>query len=214
MENIKNRYLILIALMLFSSVLVSFLNYDTDNKAEASIQTIEKIPLNLGKWHGVDVSLEENIYEILETKSIINRAYHTEKGKKVFLSIVYYPETKVDFHAPEACLAGQGIQISKTTKTIYITHKGRKTKINLNQLVRKTNNSNELIYYFYKAGDFLGKNYIKLRFALAMNKFSTKEKSGALIRISTPALNSDYQPASENLISFIAELYPYLNKYL
>ena len=214
MESIKNRYLILIALMLFSSVVVSVLNYDTDNKAEASMQTIEKIPLNLGKWNGIDVSLEENIYEILETKSIIHRTYHKEKGKKVFLSIVYYPETKVDFHAPESCLAGQGIQISKTGKTIYITHKGRKVKISLNQLVRKTNNSNELIYYFYKAGDFLGKSYIKLRFALAMNKFSTKEKSGALIRISTPALNNDYQPASENLISFIAELYPSLIKYL
>ncbi|MEA3322718.1 MAG: EpsI family protein [Patescibacteria group bacterium] len=136
------------------------------------------------------------------------------KRKKIFLSIVYYPETKVDFHAPEGCLAGQGIQISKTAKTIYITHKERKVKINLNQLVRKNNNSNELIYYFYKAGDFHGKSYIRLRLALAMNKFSTKEKSGALIRISTPALNSDYQPASENLISFIAELYPYLIKHL
>ena len=49
---------------------------------------------------------------------------------------------------------------------------------------------------------------------MALNKFSTKEKSGALIRISTPALNSDYQPASENLISFIEELYLYLIKYL
>ena len=66
MESIKNRYLILLTLMLFSSVLVSFLNYDTSNKAEASIQTIEKIPLKLGKWQGIDVSLEDYIYEILD----------------------------------------------------------------------------------------------------------------------------------------------------
>ena len=213
MGKIRNRYLILFTVLLLTAVAVTFLSYDTFNEAEASIQTIEKIPLNLGKWQGVDVALEENIYEILETRSIINRKYFANDSS-IFLSVVYYPETKVDFHAPEACLAGKGIQISKSDRIIYITHNGRKVRVNLNQLVRQNNNSNELIYYFYKAGDFLGKSYIKLRFSLAMNKFSTKEKSGALIRVSTPALNSDYQPASENLTSFIAELYPYLIKYL
>jgi len=213
MGKIRNRYIILFTVLLITAIAVIFLSYDTFNEADASIQTIEKIPLKLGIWQGVDVNLEENIYEILETRSIIHRKYFLGDNS-VFLSVVYYPETKVDFHAPEACLAGKGVQISKSAKTLYVTHNGRKVRINLNQLVRQNNNSNELIYYFYKTGDFLGKSYIKLRFALAMNKFSTKEKSGALIRISTPALNSDYNPASENLTSFIAELYPYLIKYL
>jgi len=213
MGKIRNRYFILFTVLLLTAVAVNFLSYDTFNKAEASIRTIEKIPLNLGKWHGVDVSLEENIYEILETRSIIHRKYFANDSS-VFLSIVYYPETKVNFHAPEACLAGKGFQISKTAKTIQFTHNDHKVKVNLNQLVRQNNNSNELIYYFYKAGDFLGNGYIKLRFSLAMNKFLTKEKSGALIRISTPALKNDYQHASENLTSFISELYQYLIKYL
>ncbi|MEA3322719.1 MAG: hypothetical protein U9Q12_00685 [Patescibacteria group bacterium] len=82
MEKIKNRYFALLALLLTTAGIVNFLSYDTFYKADAAVETIEKIPLNLGKWHGVDVSLEENIYEILETKSIINRVYHTEKGKK------------------------------------------------------------------------------------------------------------------------------------
>ena len=213
MGKIKNRYLILFAVLLLTAVAVNFLSYDTFNEAEASIQTIEKIPLKLGKWQGIDVSLEDNIYEILETRSIIHRKYFANDSS-VFLSVVYYPETKVDFHTPEACLGGKGVQISKSVKTIYINHNGLKIRVNLNQLIREHYNSRELIYYFYKAGDLLDKSYIKLRFALAMNKFSTKEKSGALIRISTPALSSDYQPASENLTSFIAELYPYLIKYL
>jgi len=124
------------------------------------------------------------------------------------LSIVYYPETKVDFHAPEACLEGRGIQISKSYQTITITPNEKKVKINLNRLIRKQGGSDELIYYFYKAGDFLGKNYIKLRLNLALNKFGRKEKNGSLIRVSTPVFGEDYKSASNTLTRIIGRSVP------
>jgi len=60
----------------------------------------------------------------------------------------------------------------------------------------------------------MGENYIKLRLNLAINKFSNNEKSGSLIRISTPIQMSDTQEASKILLDFTQELYPYLIKYL
>ena len=63
--------------------------------------------------------MDPHVFDILETKSILNREY-VSHAQMVLLSLVYYPETKVDFHAPEACLAGKGIQISKSEKTIEI----------------------------------------------------------------------------------------------
>ena len=205
--------MILLTVMLFASVVVNSLSYNTYYKADAGIQAIQNIPLEMGKWQGKDVTLDDQIYEFLETKSIIHRNYILN-GKNVFLSIVYYPETKVDFHAPEACLAGQGIQISKNTKAIFIKYNGKKVKVKLNQLVRQNNNSNELIYYFYKAGDFIGQSYIELRFNLAINKLSNNKKCGALIRVSTPALMDDEQKAEKILINFIEQLYPFVTKYL
>ncbi|MBW1720058.1 MAG: EpsI family protein [Deltaproteobacteria bacterium] len=166
------------------------------------------MPLEFGQWQGKDIPLDERIYEILETRSIINRTYREENGKKVLLSIVYYPETKVDFHAPEACLEGRGIQISKSYQTITITPNEKKVKINLNRLIRKQGGSDELIYYFYKAGDFLGKNYIKLRLNLALNKFGRKEKNGSLIRVSTPVFGEDYKSASNTLTRIIGRSVP------
>jgi EpsI family protein len=202
--------LIVIAIMLLTSVFVHFLSYDTYYEAEAGIRAIKNIPLEFGQWQGKDIPLDEQIYEILETRSIINRAYCGENGKEVLLSIVYYSETKVDFHSPEACLAGRGIQISKSAQTISITYNESKVKINLNRLIRQQVNSNELIYYFYKAGDFLGKNYIRLRLNLAINKFANREKSGSLIRVSVPVLHGDTQRASTTLVNFIEQLYPFL----
>ena len=214
MENMQNRYLIVIAIMFFASVFVHFLSYDTYYEAEAGIRAIKNIPLEFGQWQGKDIPLDEQIYEILETRSIITRAYRGKNGQEVLLSIVYYPETKVDFHAPESCLAGRGIQISKSDQTITVTPTEKKVTINLNRLIRQQAGSDELIYYFYKAGDFLGKNYIKLRLNLALNKFSRKEKNGSLIRVSTPVFGEDYKSASNMLTRFIEDLYPYLIKYL
>ena len=214
MENMQNRYLIVVAIMILTSVFVNFLSYDTYYEAEAGIRAIKNIPLEFGQWQGKDIPLDERIYEILETRSIINRTYRGKNGQEVLLSIVYYPETKVDFHAPESCLSGRGIQVSKSAQTITITPNERKVTINLNRLIRQQSGSDELIYYFYKAGDFLGKNYIKLRLNLALNKFGRKEKNGSLIRVSTPVFREDYKSASNMLTRFVEDLYPYLSKYL
>ena len=213
MERIISRYIVLIALLFVVWGITSLLSYGTFCGADAAIKTINNIPLDLGKWHGKDMPLDSRVYDILETRSIVNRNY-TSAGHSVFLSLVYYPETKVDFHAPEACLAGQGIQVDKSSRSIYVNYRGDRIRVNVNQLVRSHGGSNELIFYFYKAGSFVGKSYLKLRFNLALNKFGKEEKSGSLIRASTPVNEDNYRMASETLISFITDLYPYLVKYL
>jgi EpsI family protein len=202
--------------MLFvTGLIANYLNYDIFNKADVEASVMQCIPKNLGPWQGTDVKMEDLIYELLETKSIIHRTYqHTDNGQQVFLSLVYYPETKVDFHAPEACLGGKGIEIKKSSRTITLKSNGKTVVIDLNQLIWKKGSEVSLVYYFYKAGNFIGENYIKLRFSLALNKFSNNEKSGSLIRVSTPIKMNDKQEASKTLISFIRDLYPCLTKYL
>jgi len=213
MEKIKIRYVVLLAILFTTAGVVNFLSYDTFYEADAAVKTINKIPLKLGEWQGRDVPLDKRVYDILETKAIINRGY-VSNGKSVFLSLVYYPETKVDFHAPEGCLAGRGVQISKSPRSILIYYNGKRVNIALNQLVRRHNGVDELYFYFYKAGSFVGKSYIKLRFNLALNKFKSKSRSGSLIRVSTPVVDGNYQAASKTLTNFIQSLYPYLIKYL
>lgn len=215
MKKFKNRYIIVVGILIISAILMNFLSYEKYDNAQAGIQAIKQIPIILGQWKGHDFALEEIIYEILETKSIIHRNYTSNNGS-VFLSIVYYPQTKVDFHAPEGCLAGKGIQISKTVKEIVIdpVDTNSKVKLGVNQLIRQEKGKEELIYYFYRAGDFVGPNYIKLRLALALNKFTYQDPSGALIRCSTPFEKKFDQSAQERLKQFIELLYPLLIKYL
>jgi EpsI family protein len=208
----KGRYLTVMVLLVLAAVTARFVGYDTYNNPEQGISAIAQIPLHFGQWQGKDLPLEEKIYEVLETRSIIHRSYSSPSGESVFLSIVYYTETKVDFHAPEGCLAGQGVQVTKEEKVISLHPEGREIQLGLNQLVRREEGTDTLVYYFYKAGKFLGQNYVRLRFNLVVNKLTSEEKSGSLIRVTAPiAPGPDgEEKAAATLRNFLEGVYPYL----
>ena len=118
------RYSITVFLILLTSILIKNSNDEIYSYTNKGLNDISKIPLNIHPWVGKDVFLEERVYRILETESIIHRNYSTSQGSKIFLSIVHYPEIKVDFHTPEGCLGGQGIKVSKTKKKTVLLYNG------------------------------------------------------------------------------------------
>jgi len=209
MEKIARRYTIIIAVLLSTSVLENFLTYEPYHEAEAGIETIAKIPVLMGDWQGKDEFLEERIYQILETRSIIHRSYRAN-GDNAFLSLVYHPETKVDFHSPEYCFGAQGVELVKEAKRVQIDVEGKRVDLDLNQLIYQRTGNKELVYYFYKSGSYMGSSYIQLRLALSANKLTNRGKSGSLVRVSTPIIGDDREKASTVLKNFIAALYPYL----
>ena len=214
MENLKNRFITAFLLIAIAAFIVNYLGYNTYNKTEDGIEAIKGIPMEFGRWHGENVWLDASIYELLETRSIIHRKYYSDSGNEVFLSIVYHSETKVNFHGPEQCLGAHGIPLEKSLNRISFKNGDQRVEINLNRLLQKQYGKESLFYYFFKAGNFIGPNYIKLRLNLAMNKFTDKKKSGSLIRVSTPVSNNNTQKADIVLTSFIEALYPHLINYL
>ncbi len=211
MAQIQHRYFLLIIMVFVTSVFVNILGYNPFYKQNKGTDAVKKIPKIINKWQGYDIILKEKIYNILETRAIVHRIYRSGE-RRVFLSLIYYPETKVDFHTPEACLAGKGIAIKKRVRTIVLTNKKKDLKFKVNALLLKNNGSRLLIYYFYKCGDFLDNSYFKLRFKLAGTKLIGRSKSGVLIRVSTPMVSDEY--SSQVLSEFITDLYPYIMEYL
>lgn len=210
----KNRYLWLIVILFLQVLAVRAVSYDSQVSAKQGLEAVSKIPHRFGDWIGTDYPLDPQIYKILETRSIIHRSYKNSAGQKVFLSIVYYAETKVDFHAPEACLGGQGIKTTKTADSVLIDK--LKSKLTLSKLVQKSDQGkHDLVYYFFKAGPFMGRSYLKLRLNLVLNKFGNTSKSGSLIRVSTEMDNGlDDHKESALLKVFINQLNPYIVRYL
>ncbi len=208
MEIMRIRYVVLSLLLAVSWGVVKFVGYAETADMDSGMSTIRKIPASLGDWVGTDVPLEEQVFDILETRAIIHRGYRSE-GKNVFLSLVYYPDAKVDFHAPEACLGGTGSRVVKSVEKVSFDRGGKKIDLSLVKLIRGEGASRQLVYYFYKSGDFIGDSYFKLRMSLLLNKVLRSSKSGALIRVSTNG-GIDESVSSSMLVEFIRDLYPYL----
>lgn len=210
----KNKYLWLILLLLLQVLAVRAVSYDEQVSADQGLKAVSKIPHVLGDWKGTDYPLDQRVYDILETRSIIHRSYENSKGQNVFLSIVYYAETKVDFHAPESCLGGQGVKTEKTADILFVDK--LKSKLNVSRLIQKNDGGTEdLVYYFFKSGPFMGRSYLKLRMNLIMNKFSKRPKSGSLIRVSTAIKNGMEEKESEKILKdFINIISPSIQRYL
>lgn len=214
MGNLTVRCLTTAAMLLIASAFSGFINYSSFYKSEEGLQAISHIPERLGRWQGKDLPLDKQVYDILETKSIIHRNYISGMNLSVFLSVVYYTETKVDFHAPEACLGSSGVEIQKVPKVVNLKSGDQTIRLKVNQLIQRNGSENTLVYYFYKTGDFMGRSYILLRLNMAINKFGHGSRSGSLVRVSTPIGEKGPEQAARTLSEYLSDLYPYVEKYL
>lgn len=214
MANLKVRYLLVILLLAVTASVINGLQY-TSEVNESRIKDLQPIPLQIAElWRGQDFSLEESVYEILETRAIIHRSYARNIGGSVFLSIVSYSDTKVDFHAPESCLGGQGLTTEKTNKTITFLPGDETITLDVAQLVTTKSTEKTLTYYFYKSGSFVGSNYIKMRLDIAANKLFRNDTKGSLIRISTGIRPGNEAEAESILIGFLQDFFPFIEQSL
>ena len=214
MSNLKFRYLIVALLLIVTAFMINSVQHNSSNDDKKGLINIQKIPMQIGKWKGQDLSLDETVYDILETRAIIHRSFIAGNRDTVFLSIVHYNDTKVDFHTPEGCLGGRGQKITKTTKAITLFSGVQQRTFDIAQIISTTAKGQNLVYYFYKSGQFIGSNYIKMRLSIAANKVKRNDTRGSLIRISTELTQGNLPAAESRLIDFIENLFPYIQQSL
>lgn len=215
MANLKFRYLIVILLLTVTAIVVNGLQYESSRDDESGLADLQAIPMQIGDWwQGQDYPLEELVYEILETRAIIHRSFTGKDGSNVFLSVVHYSDTKVDFHAPEACIGGRGLKTEKTTKTIAFLSDDQKITLDVAEMVTTRESGKTLTYYFYKSGEFVGSDYMKMRLSIAANKLFMNDARGSLIRISTTITPGNEAEAESILTGFLLDFFPHVHQSL
>ena len=200
MSSLTSRYIIVILLLGLTASAVFALQYDSHQDEMAGLAALKKIPMHIDGWTGQDIPLDEKVYDILETRAILHRTYHNKQGDSILFSIVHYNDTKVDFHAPEACLGGLGQRTRKEIKTLKLSIDGKLMSLQVAEIIATAPRSRSVSYYFYKTGNFIGQDYIKMRLSLAKNKLFKGDTSGSLIRFSANYIDDvDRSGKEENL---------------
>lgn len=212
MSKITKKYAVVLILTVLTAFAVKELRGDYSKISNSSIETMERIPKNLQeKWYGQDFPLEEMVYNMLGTRAIIHRSFTDDVGNNVFLSIVHYADTKVDFHAPEVCFTAQGLQTEKTFEVVHLESDEAEKSINIAQLITTSQSGRSLSYYFYKTNNFMGSSYIKMRLSVAANKLLGNDPRGSLFRVSTKLEPGQMEKAKSILAEFLRDIIPFLN---
>lgn len=210
MKEFRRRYFIIISLLSLIALLA--LIYQNMNKNILPKLDLSKIPTQIISWESKDIHLEKRIFDILQTPSVLMREYVDQKGKSIFLTIVYYRRNRVEFHSPERCSVGQGSYIDEVgTETIS---DGTMSFIT-NKFIVKSGRGKEINLYYFKSGNFITASYLNLKLHMMLNKLKGLPNSGALVKFSAfVRQNISMDETIKVMKNFIKEITPLLLNYI
>ena len=197
----SNKQFIVIFIILIVTLAISLPSYLMVPKETGEV-LVSKLPMQIGAWKGKDLPVDERAYEILETRNLVLREY-SRGDEKAYLYIIYSRDNRKVSHPPEVCFEGSGIAIVKKDKIKMELAGGR--QILANELVVEKGGVNNIIVYWYKAGNYYMDNYLKQQLRIALSRLQFKNVSGALIRFSAEVLPSHPTLALENIKTFAKE---------
>lgn len=195
-----------VAIFLAVVGIISIGLYFRQLKESGSVKA-SNIPIEIGKWKGEDVPLEEKVYAILETKNVIVRKYTEPDGTQVVLYIACSDINRRVSHPPEVCYTGGGDMILDKEIVDMADFK-------VNSFVSSKDNIKSLVYYWYKAGDRFTTNYVSQQVNAVLNQLKGNKSTIALVRVSTQMMNYDKEKAGRVLQEFSAQIIPLVRKYL
>ncbi len=153
-------------------------------RTDHDVVDINDLPMKIDGWSGRDIEVTEREYDILETRNLALREYTGPRGEKAHLFVIYSETNRSVFHPPEVCLIGSGVVIEDKTHDMF-THRAR--DINLNKLLLNRGETEDIVLYCYKSGDFYTDNYYLQQAAFALNQLLGRRDGGATIRVSMSA---------------------------
>lgn len=148
------------------------------------VQTVSKtFPLQMGEWKGKDVSLDDQTYEILETKNVLSRVYENPKGENIHLLIVTSSKDRRVAHPPEVCFISSHFTLLDQEKH---TFRFNSEPVELKSFLARDLKSeipDEKVFYVYKVGKLFTTNYYAQQLIFAWNRLLKKESEIQLIRL-------------------------------
>lgn len=206
MKKAPIRYLIVIIITAFAAALVIW----ADRISAIENKKFYDFPLVIGQWYGRQVPMEDYVYQSLETNYALLRNYSSPHYLlPVNLSIVWFDDRNISFHAPEACLGGVGNLVkTKGTTRVSLGHER-----DVGKLVVEQNGMRQVVIYFFDEDGYITMSQSALRLRVLMKRLRFKRSSVSFIRIMAPIAGSETETMSA-IQAFLQEMYPLVPDYL
>jgi EpsI family protein len=168
-------------------------------------------PIGIGDWKGENIPMGDYVYSSIETPYLFLRNYYSPRySVPVNLSIVWFDDTNIAFHAPAECLGGVGNKVKETT-TIKV--KMEKNEYEIGKLiVGLDGEQKQLVLYYFDVDGYITTNQTDIRLKVLSKRLGFKRTSASFIRLMAPITIDEYATFSM-LKTFLEQIFPLLPNY-
>jgi EpsI family protein len=206
MRKEQTKFIIVIVITLLTAGFIAKIGYEPPLENNKFFD----FPMVIGEWKGEEVPMADYVYASLETKYSFLRNYRSDRyAIPVNLSLVWFDDRMVAFHAPEACLGGVGINIIGK-RPIKVSLNGSEHEIN--KLVVNYNNSKQIVLYFFDVDGKITTSQSIIRLNILKRRLEFKRSSATFVRLMTPIENNEEEITKE-MLDFLNSIYPLLPLY-
>ena len=205
MENRTGKLWIAIILTLAAAGLVFTVNRAEPLKNERFFD----FPLSIGDWKGRDIPMSDYVYKGIETPYLFLRDYSSPRyDYPVNLSIVWFDDTNLAFHTPEACLGGVSNEVKGQGKIFVRLDK----EYELGKFITNLGGTDYLVLYFFDVDGFITTRQSDIRMRVLYKRLFFKRASASFVRVMTPIIPEE-KDARIRLTNFLTTICPIIPKY-
>ncbi|MCC5827871.1 MAG: EpsI family protein [Phycisphaeraceae bacterium] len=163
------------------------------------------------RYQSFDLPLSQQAQDILQTDDYLYRIFDAgDNHPRIDLLIVFSPNNRKGTHPPEVCLEGEGHQMLRQSNS-RIDVEGLGPLV-FRELVTQRGRQTNLFVYIYRAGSGYTPSFFRQQVSIFSRAMLGGDAAGALIRLSTPIVNDDYQAARRLLDDAVSTLMPSIDK--
>lgn len=203
------------ALLLIVTAL--FLHARSSNELQPSREPLASLPHQLGPWTGTDITIPQEILDILGAGDFLLRVYRAPEisPSYVDLFVAYFPSQRSgdSIHSPKNCLPGAGWSPVESSR-VTLSLPGH-SPFPANRYVIAKGEDRMLVLYWYLAHDRAVASEYWAKFYLVTDAMRLNRSDGSLIRVTTPLRPGEsIGTAQQRLTSLAGNLTPVIDHYV
>ena len=179
-------------------------------------KSLSSFPKAIDDWHGTDTGMDPATLKVLGPGDFLLRDYRRSSSEPpVNLYLAYFPSQRAGdtIHSPQNCLPGAGWTPVESKRLSLPTGYG--TTMSINRYILAKGLSREMVLYWYQAHGRVTPSEYWAKIYLVTDAISMNRTDGALVRIVTPIVNVDDEPAAQSRASeFTQKTLPLLDSYI
>ncbi len=210
-----------LARFIFAALLIAttaiFLRAHTRNEVFPPRLELKSFPAELGPWTGIDVSIDNDVLQVLGPGDFLLRVYtnpdKTDSYVDLFIAYFRSQRTGDTIHSPKNCLPGAGwAPVESTRVTLSIPGHA---PFRANRYVIARGDSRQVVLYWYWAHNRGVASEYWAKYYLVADSIKLNRSDGSLVRITTPLNPGETADAAQQrLLPFVTDVVPQLDAYI